>query len=61
VDHADSGLEGGADSLYHSVRGTHSTGVTQTPFTQKFGQARITPHTPEQNGMVERVIRALKE
>lgn len=26
-----------ADSLYHSVRGTHSTGVTQTSFTQKFG------------------------
>lgn len=40
VDHADSGLEGSVDSLYHSIRGADSTAVTQTPFTQKFGQAQ---------------------
>ena len=39
VDHADPGLEGRADPIYHSVRRPHLHPLKSDPFTQKFGHA----------------------
>jgi len=52
-----------APFLLRSDNGLVFTSRSYTKLTRSYGlrQEFITPHSPEQNGMVERVIRTLKE
>jgi putative transposase len=52
-----------APSLLRSDNGLVFTGRSYTVLVRGYGlqQEFITPHTPEQNGMVKRVIRTLKD
>jgi putative transposase len=52
-----------APFLLRSDNGLVFTSIAYTRLVRSYGlqQEFITPHTPEQNGMMERVIRTLKE